>query len=281
MGLLDGKVAIVTGGGRGIGRAEALLFAREGALVVVNDRGAERNGDGNDPAVAEAVAEEIRAAGGKAIANGDSVATEAGATSVVGAAVEAFGQVDVLVCSAGIVVDRGVTKLEKSAWDAAVDVHLTGTFLCAQAFARRVLAQGTGGRIVTTTHPSALLGNFGQAGYTAAAAGIYGLTRTLAVELQRHHITVNALAAVAKTRLTEDLPMFHRIDTLTPEHVAPAALYLASPLVGDRTGHVLAAAGARMYAFKLVESTGRFKETDDGVWTAQEIADNWDGIVKA
>jgi NAD(P)-dependent dehydrogenase (short-subunit alcohol dehydrogenase family) len=125
-----------------------------------------------------------------------------------------------------------------------------------------------------------MIGNFGQANYSAAKAGVYGLTRTMSIELQRHRITVNAIAPIAKTRMTEDLPMFQGIDTMTPEHIAPAALFLASDLCGDRTGHVLAIAGARVYAFKIVETVGKFKDTDNGVWTAQEIADHWDAIQK-
>jgi NAD(P)-dependent dehydrogenase (short-subunit alcohol dehydrogenase family) len=125
-----------------------------------------------------------------------------------------------------------------------------------------------------------MLGNFGQANYSAAKAGIYGLTRTMSIELQKHRITVNAIAPIAKTRMTDDLPMFQAVDTLTADHIAPAALFLGSDLCGDRTGNVIAIAGARVYAFKVVESAGRFKETGGGVWTAQEIAEAWDSIVK-
>src|SRR5262249_30899795 len=126
-----------------------------------------------------------------------------------------------------------------------------------------------------------LLGNFGQANYAAAKAAIYGLTRTCSIELQKHRITVNALAPIAKTRLTEDLPMFSGIESLTPEHVAPAALFLASDLCGDKTGHILAVAGARLYSFKVTETAGKFKESEGGVWTAREIAEHWDSIVKS
>ena len=195
-------------------------------------------------------------------------------------AVDAFGRVDVLVNNAGILRDKSFLKMDEAMWDAVVEVHLKGTFLCSQVFAKQIVAQGGGGRIVNTTSVSGMLGNFGQANYSAAKAGIYGLTRTMSIELQKHRITVNAIAPIAKTRMTEDLPMFQGVDTLTPEHIAPAALFLASDLCGDRTGHVLAVAGARVYAFKVVETPGRFKETDHGVWTAQEIADSWDGIVK-
>lgn len=280
MGLLDGKVAIITGAGAGIGRAHALLFAAEGAQVVVNDAGVARDGTGGAATAADDVAGEIRAAGGHAAANHDDVSVAAGASAIVRTAVNAFGRVDVLVNNAGILRDKSFLKMDEAMWDAVIAVHLKGTFLCSQVFAKQVLSQGGGGRIVNTTSISGMLGNFGQANYSAAKAGVYGLTRTMSIELQKHRITVNAIAPLAKTRLTEDLPMFHGVETMTPEHVAPAALFLASDLCGDRTGHVLAVAGARVYAFKVIETPGRFKETDDGVWTAQEIAEHWDAIVR-
>ncbi|MGH7297236.1 MAG: SDR family NAD(P)-dependent oxidoreductase, partial [Polyangiaceae bacterium] len=267
MGLVDGKVAIVTGAGGGIGRAHALLLAREGAKVLVNDVGGARDGSGSDASPAQQVVDAVKAAGGVAVANHDSVATAAGAAAIVKAAIEAFGRVDVLVNNAGILRDKSFLKMDEAMWSAVVEVHLTGTFHCSQLFAKQVVAQGGGGRIVNTTSVSGMLGNFGQANYSAAKAGIYGLTRTMSIELQKHRITVNAIAPIAKTRMTEDLPMFQGVDTLTPEHIAPAALFLASDLCGDRTGHVLAVAGARVYAFKVVETPGRFKETDRGVWT--------------
>ena len=277
---LSGKVAIITGAGAGIGRAHALLFAREGARVVVNDAGGARDGQGADTSVAGRVVEEIRRAGGSAVANGENIATAEGAASIVKSAVEAFGRADVLVNNAGILRDKSFLKMEEAMFDSVMAVHVKGTFLCAQAFAKQVVTQGGGGRIVNTTSVSGMLGNFGQTNYSAAKAGIYGLTRTMSIELQKHRITVNAIAPIAKTRMTEDLPMFQGMETLTPEHIAPAALFLASELCGDRTGHVLAVAGARLYAFKVVETPGRFKEADGGVWTAQEIADSWDAIVK-
>jgi NAD(P)-dependent dehydrogenase (short-subunit alcohol dehydrogenase family) len=280
MGLLEGKVAIVTGAGNGIGREHALLFAKEGAKVLVNDVGGARDGTPGESA-AESVVQEIRKAGGVALANVDTVATAEGAERIVEQAVSAFGHVDILVNNAGILRDKSLLKLEEDMWDAVVAVHLKGTFLCSQAFARRAVPRGEGGRIVNTTSVSGLLGNFGQASYAAAKAGIYGLTRTMSIELQKHRITVNALAPIAKTRMTEDLPMFQGMATMGPEHVAPAALFLSSELCGARTGYVLAVAGARMYAFKVVETPGKFKEGESTVWTANEIADNWDAIVRA
>jgi NAD(P)-dependent dehydrogenase (short-subunit alcohol dehydrogenase family) len=281
MGLLDGKVVIVTGAGGGIGRAHAHLLAREGGKIVVNDLGGPRDGSGSDVGAAARVVAEIEAAGGKAIASTDSVSTADGAAAIVRTAIDTFGRVDVLVNNAGILRDKSFLKMDEAMWDAVVSVHLKGTFLCSQVFAKQIVAQGGGGRIVNTTSVSGMLGNFGQANYSAAKAGIYGLTRTMSIELQKHRVTVNAIAPIAKTRMTEDLPMFQGIDTMTAEHIAPAALFLASDLCGDRTGHVLAVAGARVYAFKVVETPGRFKESDHGMWTAQEIADSWDAIVKA
>ena len=284
MGLLDGKVAIITGSGGGIGRAHALLFAREGAKVVLNDVGGGRDGVGNDASATSPVqqlAAEIKQAGGTVVANHDSVATAEGASKIVAAAVSAFGRADVLVNNAGILRDKSFLKMDEDMWSAVLAVHLNGTFFCSQAFAKQVVTQGGGGRIVNTTSVSGMLGNFGQANYAAAKAGIYGLTRTISIELQKHRITVNAIAPIAKTRMTEDLPMFQGVDTLTPDHIAPAALFLASDLCADRTGHVLAVAGARLYAFKVIETPGKFKDESNGVWTAEEIAENWDAINKA
>jgi NAD(P)-dependent dehydrogenase (short-subunit alcohol dehydrogenase family) len=170
--------------------------------------------------------------------------------------------------------------MDEGLWDSVIAVHLKGTFLCTQVVAKQLIAQGGGGRIVNTTSVSGMLGNFGQANYAAAKAGIYGFTRTAAIELQKHRITVNALAPVAKTRMTEDLPMFQTgMDSLTPDHIAPAALFLASDLCADRTGNVLAVTGSQMFAYKVVQTPGKFKDEGEA-WTAQEIADHWDAIMK-
>lgn len=280
MGLLDEKVAIITGAGNGIGRATALLFAKEGAKVVVNDVGGARDGSGSDHRAAETVVEEIRAAGGDARANFDSVATEAGANAIVKTAVDAFGRLDVMINNAGILRDKTLLKMDEAMWDTVQDVHLKGTFFCTRAAAQRMREQSSPGSIVNTTSISGLIGNFGQANYAAAKAGIYGFSRTASIELQRLGVRVNMVAPIAKTRMTEDLPMFEKVDSMSPEHVAPAHLFLASELSRDLTGIVLGVAGGKMSVFKMVESAGRLKDEAGGVWSAHEIAEHWDAISK-
>lgn len=278
MGLLDGKVAIITGAGNGIGRATARLFAREGGRIVVNDLGCDRHGVGADRTAADRVTAEIRGAGGTAIANYETVTSADGAQAMIKAAVAAYGGVDILVNCAGILRDKTLLKTTEEMWHAVLAVHLTGTFLCTQAAAAQMKSHG--GRIVNTVSVSGMLGNFSQANTAAATAGVYGLTRTAAIELQRYGITVNAVSPIAKTRMTADLPMFERLESLTPEHVAPVYLFLASDLCGDRTGHVLAVAGGKISSYKVSESSGLFKEGAEGVWKADEIADHWDALVK-
>jgi NAD(P)-dependent dehydrogenase (short-subunit alcohol dehydrogenase family) len=282
MALLDGKVAIVTGAGGGIGRATALALAREGASVLVNDFGGARDGSGQGRDAAERVVEEIRSAGGRAEPSYASVTDEAAVAEMVGKAVSSFGRLDVLINNAGILRDKTLLKLELPDWSAVLDVHLTGSFLCLRAAAARMKDQGQGGSLVNTTSVSGLVGNFGQANYAAAKAGIYGLTRTASIELQRFGIRVNAVAPLAKTRMTEELPLFEKIgDSLSPEHVAPVHVFLASDLSRDVTGVTLSVAGARISQFKLVESAGRHKDDGDGIWSPAEIAEQFAGITKS
>jgi NAD(P)-dependent dehydrogenase (short-subunit alcohol dehydrogenase family) len=281
MALLDGKVAVVTGAGGGIGRATALALAREGASVLVNDFGGARDGTGRSREAAERVVEEIRSAGGRAEPSFDSVTDEGGAAQIVESAVKSFGRLDALINNAGILRDKTLLKLELADWSAVLDVHLTGSFLCLRAAAAKLKDQGQGGSIVNTTSVSGLVGNFGQANYSAAKAGIYGLTRTASIELQRFGIRVNAVAPLAKTRMTEELPLFEKIgDSLSAEHVAPLHVFLASDLSRDVTGVTLSVAGARISQFKLVESAGRHKDDDGGIWTPAEIAEQFAGITK-
>jgi NAD(P)-dependent dehydrogenase (short-subunit alcohol dehydrogenase family) len=281
LGLLADKIAIVTGAGNGIGRATALALAKEGAKVVVNDVGSNRAGDGSSQSAADEVVAAIRERGGTAHASYDDVASADGARAIVAVALREFGGVDVLINNAGILRDKTLLKMEPAMWDAVIGVHLTGSFLCLQAAANAMKDRGKGGSIVNTTSVSGMLGNFGQANYSAAKAGIYGLTRTASIELQRYGIRVNAVAPIAKTRLTEDLPMFEKIsDTLSPEHVAPAHVFLASDLAKDVSGVVLAIAGARVSVYKVVESPGKYKDAERGPWTPEELAEHFDAISK-
>ena len=280
MGLVDDRVAVVTGGGRGIGRAQAIALAAEGAKVVVADLGCERDGSAPGTQAADAVVAEIRSAGGTAVACADDVSTAEGAQAIVDAALRHFGALDVLVNSAGIQRDRSLLKMDADHFDPVVRVLLHGTWLCMRAAARRMVEQGTGGRIVNTTSIAGLVGTVGQANVAAAQAGVYGLTRVGAIELRKHRITVNAIAPVARTRLTEDLPMFQGVgeDSLGPAHVAPVTVFLASDLGKDLTGEVVGVAGGRLSRFKVIETAGAFKH--DAPWTPQEIRERWAEIAK-
>src|SRR5438874_3528374 len=283
MGLLDGKVAIITGSGGGIGREHALLFAREGAKVVVNDLGGDRHGGGKGGEMADKVVEEIKAAGGDAVANYDSVATREGADGMLWTALSKFGRCDILVNNAGVLRDKSFLNMSDSDWNVVFDVHMKGTYYCAQAVARQLKVQNKGGRIINTTSVSGLMGNFGQANYSAAKAGIYGFTRTLAIELRKANVTVNALAPVAYTRMTEDLPMLQAVpnakEMLAPEHISPVALFLASDLAADITGTIVGVQGPKVSIYKMVESNGTTPKSGDK-WTAQELRERWSEIAK-
>src|ERR1700722_15326687 len=188
--LLDGKVAIITGAGGGIGREHALYFAKEGAKVVVNDLGSDRNGGGKGGELADKTVADIKTAGGEAVANYDTVATREGADGILWSALSKFGTVDVLVNNAGILRDKTLVNMGDTDFNLVLDVHLKGTFYCLQAVARQLKVQGKGGRIINTTSLSGLLGNFGQGNYGAAKGGIYSLTRVAAIELAKMGGTV-------------------------------------------------------------------------------------------
>jgi NAD(P)-dependent dehydrogenase (short-subunit alcohol dehydrogenase family) len=276
MGLLDGKVAIVTGAGGGLGRCHALAFAKEGAKVVVNDYGVARDGSGPGTTMADSVVKEIRAAGGEAAANYESVATMAGAQAIVQTAVDAFGRVDILVNNAGILRDKTLLKMDEAMWDTVIAVHLKGTFAVTQAAAGRMVEQNQGGRIINTSSASGLIGNFGQANYGAAKAGIAGFTRVAAIEFAKYGITVNAIVPVAKTRMTEGLSSVP--DDFGPEKVSPFMVFLASDLAKDVTGRVFGIRGREILEYKYKITDGARAAGD--AWTAQEIADRFNEITR-
>jgi NAD(P)-dependent dehydrogenase (short-subunit alcohol dehydrogenase family) len=279
MDLLKEKIVIVTGGGRGIGRATAIAMAREGARVLVNDLGTTPAGEPAGEACAAEVVEEIRELGGVAEADTHSVATPEGANAIIEHALSRFGGLDVMVNNAGVGLDAQLHRLDALEWQRAIDTLLTGTFHCVKA-AARILKKAGAGSIINTTSLSGLRGNWGQAHSAAAAAGVIGLTRTASIELQKYGVRVNAVAPVAKTRLTEALPMFEHVSSMRPEHVAPAYVFLASDASRDVTGVVLSAAGGRLSVFRISETQGALKEEDDGIWSAEEIAEHWSAISK-
>jgi NAD(P)-dependent dehydrogenase (short-subunit alcohol dehydrogenase family) len=288
VGLFDGKVAIITGAGRGIGRCHALLFASEGASVVVNDLGGSTTGEGADASAAQSVVDEITAAGGRAVANHDSVSSWTGAEQMIAQAVDAFGRLDVLVNNAGILRDKMSFNMDESEWDAVVDVHMKGHFAPSRFAASywRAQMKTTGepvnAKIVNTASESGLYGNAGQANYAAAKAGIASMTIVMARELERIGVRVNAIAPVARTRLTEQLaggaldPKEGELDRFAPEHVSAVVGWLASDLSAGVTGQVLKVMGGQVQVLQgwrpLTEAN------DDKPWTITAIDDAADAL---
>src|SRR3989442_11560232 len=272
-GLLEGRVAIATGAGGGIGSEHALTCAREGAKVVVNDLGSDRHGGGKGAELADKTVADIKAAGGEATANYDSVATREGADGILWTALNKYASIDVLVNNAGILRDKTLLNMSEQDFDLVIDVHLRGTFLCTQAAGRIFKTQGKGGRIVNTTSLSGLLGNFGQGNYSAAKGGIYSLTRTASMEFQRMGVTVNAIAPVALTRMTEDLQMFKGLtpEQIGPQYVAPVAAFLASDLAADITGMIVGGQGPKVFLYNMTETAGVSR--GGGPWSPAGIKD--------
>jgi NAD(P)-dependent dehydrogenase (short-subunit alcohol dehydrogenase family) len=274
MGLLDGKVALITGAGGGLGEAYAKLFAREGAAVVVNDLGGPRDGTGGDQSMAEKVVAAIKAEGGRAVANGADISTMAGGQSVFDDAIKNFGRADILVNNAGILLDQTFAKATEAAWDKVLKVHLKGTFCCTQPVFRWMRENG-GGVIVNTSSTSGLIGNFGQTNYGAAKGGIWGLSNVLAIEGRKYNIRIWTLAPGALTRMTADLPRYIENPgaALGPDGIAPAVLYMVSDLSGDQTGKVLGVSGPRgVREMRMMEMDG-WKPPHAG-WKAQDVVDH-------
>jgi len=284
MGVLDGRVAIITGAGRGIGREHALLFAKEGASVVVNDLGGSNSGDGADAGPAQDVADEIIAAGGRAIANTNNVAIWDGAKELVAQAVDEFGRLDVLVNNAGILRDSFIAAMEESNWDAVIAVHLKGHFAMLRHAAAYWKAQSKAGdqpaaSVINTASGSGLtLPNAGQANYGAAKAAIAAITLIAADELERYGVRVNAIAPIARTRLTLATPGMGtlmaepddgEVDLFSPANISPLVAYLASDKC-QVTGNVYAVQGgaiSQLSGWKDISTI----ETD-GVWLIDDIA---------
>ncbi|MFE3037520.1 SDR family oxidoreductase [Streptomyces canus] len=256
-GICDGRVVVVTGAGRGLGRAHALAFAAEGARVVVNDLGVGLDGTPGPDSPASLVAEEIRAAGGAAVAHGGDIATADGAASLVQAALDTYGRLDTLVNNAGFLRDRMLVNLEEDDWDAVLRVHLKGHFLPLKHAAAHWRAETKAGRapvarIVNTSSGAGLLGSVGQGNYSAAKAGIVGLTLVAAAELARYGVQVNAIAPAARTRMTEQTfadtmaAPADGFDAMAPENVSPLVVWLGCEASAGVTGRVFEAEGGRI-----------------------------------
>ena len=281
MGLLDGKVAVVTGAGRGIGREEALLLAAEGAKIIVNDLGAGLYGEGGaDVHPAQEVVDLIKANGGDAAVNGDDISTWAGGKGVVEQAIDTFVSIDILVNNAGILRDKMLFNMDESDWDDVIKVHLKGHFAATHHAAvywrnKSKAGEEVTGRIINTSSEAGLYGNAGQANYAAAKAGIAALTWVEARELGRYGVTANAIAPRARTRMTENLfgEMAKKSDTdfdaWDPKNIANLVAFLAAPEASDVNGQIFVVFGGNIYAMSAFQPVGQI--TRESEWTPSEL----------
>jgi NAD(P)-dependent dehydrogenase (short-subunit alcohol dehydrogenase family) len=284
--MLEGKAAVITGAGRGIGRGEALLFAEHGARVVVNDLGGDWDGTGQDPRPASEVVEEITSAGGEAVPHYEDVSEPEGAASLIRLALHTWGRLDVVVNNAGILRDRMVFNMSVEEWDAVIKVHLRGHFLvtreaCAHWRDRAKAEEEVSGRIVNTSSTSGILGNAGQSNYGAAKAGIAAFTQIVAMEMARYGVTCNAIAPGARTRMTEKTfgelaTRGSAFDHLAPENVAPLVAYLASDAAAGITGQVFGIAGGLVELYRGWTPVSSL--TKDECWTVEELAGRMDEL---
>ncbi len=272
----DGRVAIVTGAGMGIGRMYALELARRGAKVVVNDLGGARDGSGSDQSAADKVVEEIKAFGGEAIGNYDSVANVEGGQNIVQTAVDAFGKVDILINNAGILRDRSFLKLSEDEWDAVLAVHLKGAF-CVTQPAVKIMKDNNYGRVVFTSSTSGLYGNFGQTNYGAAKLGLVGIMNTLKLEVAKYDIKVNTIAPTAWSRMTADLLPPEYEEKLNPQFNEPMVLFLCSEEV-PVTGMTFAMGAGWYGRTAIVSGPGICLGDASRPIAVEEIRDNFDRI---
>lgn len=277
--FLKDKVCVVTGGGRGIGRDIALAMAAAGAAVVVNDLGSDEGGEGKDASPAQQVVSEIKAAGGRAVANADSVAGWDSARRIVQAAIDNFGRVDCVVNNAGILRDAIFHKMTEAEFDAVIAVHLKGSFCVARAAAEHFRAQGSGSMIHMTSN-SGLVGNFGQANYAAAKMGIVGLSKSIALDMKRFGVRSNCISPSAWSRLTGTVPSetedqkirLARIKQMTPAKIAPVAVFLASDRAADVTGQIFAVRHNEIFLMSQSRPV-RSVQRSEG-WTPESVADH-------
>ena len=275
MGLLEGKVALVTGAGGGLGETHALLLAQEGAAVIVNDLGGARDGSGGGNSMADQVVEKIKAMGGQAVADYGNVAKEEDANKMVQTAVEHFGKLDFLIANAGILRDKAFKNMTNEMWDIVLDVHLRGTYLTVRAAYNQMMNQESGGSIVVTSSTSGLLGNFGQTNYGAAKAGIAGFARCLFQEGIKYGIRVNVLAPAAWSRLTEDIfPQGQNMaELLSPDKVSPLVVWLGSDDAKDVTGRTFLASGNTVQLLSWQSQVICQKDNNEGPFSVADIGE--------
>jgi NAD(P)-dependent dehydrogenase (short-subunit alcohol dehydrogenase family) len=283
--LLKGRVAVVTGAARGVGREIAMLMARHGAKVVVNDYGGSEVGLGSDRKPADEVVDEIRRAGGEAAANYDSVASMAGGQAIIKTALDAFKRVDIVVNNAGILRDRMIFNMSEEEWDAVINTHLKGTFAVTRA-AAPLMREQKWGRFINMTSTSGLIGNVGQANYAAAKLGIFGLTKVTALDMARYNVTANCISPFAWTRMIGTIPTetetqkarVEKIKKLSPAHIAPVAAFLASDAAKDVTGQVFGVRGKEIMLFGHERPIMRVH--DDAGWTVERLVEMFPGTLQ-
>ncbi|MBI4562085.1 MAG: SDR family oxidoreductase [Candidatus Rokubacteria bacterium] len=282
--MLKDKAAVVTGAGRGIGREIALLMAREGAKVVVNDFGGKEDGTGGSAAPADEVVSEIKALGGQGVANYDSVASMTGGRNIVQAALDHFGRVDIVVNNAGILRDRMIFNMTEEEWDAVLDTHLKGTFAVTRAVVPHMREQKWG-RLISMTSTAGLVGNVGQANYAAAKLGIVGFMRVVALDMARYNVTANCISPFAWTRMIGTIPTeteaqrerVEKLQKLSPAHIAPLAVYLASAEAKDVTGQVFGVRGKEIMLFCQMRPIRTIHHAEG--WTPERLAELFQGTL--
>jgi NAD(P)-dependent dehydrogenase (short-subunit alcohol dehydrogenase family) len=283
--MLKGKVAVVTGAGRGIGREIAMLMSKQGAQVVVNDYGGSEAGSGAASAPADEVVNEIAKAGGKAVANYDSVASMAGGQSIIKTAVDNFGRIDIVVNNAGILRDRMIFNMTEEEWDAVINTHLKGTFAVTRA-AAPIMREQKSGRVINMTSTSGLIGNVGQANYAAAKLGIFGLTKATALDMSRYNVTANCISPFAWTRMIGTIPTettaqkarVEKIKKLSPAHIAPIAVFLASDAARDVTGQIFGIRGKEVMLFSHERPIMRVHNSEG--WTPESFTEMFPGTLQ-